>query len=94
MPKKLALSTDQDVSLEASLNTPEALTNTADTLERSLRSLGHISNVPPPLLSTNTLCSAASEADATLVVVTHSAAIASHLSHTWRLASGALTRAA
>ena len=39
------------------------------------------------------LVSAASEADATLVVVTHSAAIASHLSHTWRLASGALTRA-
>ena len=40
------------------------------------------------------LVSAASEADATLVVVTHSAAIARHLSNTWRLGSGALTRAA
>ena len=43
---------------------------------------------------TKLLVTAASEADATLVVVTHSTAIASHLSNTWRLGSGALTRLA
>ena len=38
------------------------------------------------------LVEAASEAKSSLVVVTHSAAIASHLTDTWRLASGLLTR--
>ena len=37
------------------------------------------------------LVNAASDVDATLVVVTHSAAIASHLNHTFLLASGTLT---
>ena len=37
------------------------------------------------------LVSAASDAGATLVVVTHSSAIASHLSHTYFLGSGAIT---
>ena len=40
------------------------------------------------------LVGAASDAGSTLVVVTHSAAIASHLTSTWRLASGSLIHAA
>lgn len=40
------------------------------------------------------LVEAASDAGSTLVVVTHSASIAGHLTNTWRLASGSLTRAA
>lgn len=39
------------------------------------------------------LVSAASDAGATLIVVTHSASIASHLSHSFRLGSGTLTPA-
>ena len=39
------------------------------------------------------LVEVASDAGSTLVVVTHSAAIASHLTSTWRLASGSLTHA-
>ena len=40
------------------------------------------------------LVEAASDAGSTLVVVTHSAAIAGHLTSTWRLASGSLIHAA
>ena len=40
------------------------------------------------------LVGAASDAGSTLVVVTHSAAIAGHLTSTWRLASGSLIHAA
>ena len=40
------------------------------------------------------LVSAASDAGATLLVVTHSASIASYLSHSYRLGSGTLTSAA
>lgn len=40
------------------------------------------------------LVEAAANAGSTLVVVTHSSAIAGHLKSTWRLASGSLTRAA
>ena len=40
------------------------------------------------------LVSAASDAGATLLVVTHSASIAGYLSHSFRLGSGTLTPAA